>query len=83
MLFNDEIVYLQNKIVSKTILRVPLSKINYFIVKQNLIERLLDIGSIYIETQDKNGIIKITGVSSIKEKNILIMEKIKSGLQKI
>lgn len=82
MLFNDEIVYLQNKIISKSILRIPLSKINYFIVKQNLIERLLDIGSVYIETQDKNGIIKISGVSSIKEKNILIMEKIKSGLQK-
>lgn len=83
MLFNDEIVYINNRIISKTILRIPLTKINYFIVKQNLIEKFFDIGSIYIETQDKNGIIKIDGISSIKEKNILIMEKIKSGLQKI
>lgn len=82
ILFNDELVYLENKLYSQSLIRIPLTKINYIIIKQNIIERLFDIGAIYIETQDKNGLIKINGIPSIKEKNILIMEKIKIGLQK-
>jgi hypothetical protein len=80
ILFRDEIVYYENKLIKKTILRLPLNRINYVIVKQNIIERFFDIGTIYIETIDKNGYIKIKGISSIKEKNILIMDKIKSDL---
>ncbi|HRU45546.1 MAG TPA: PH domain-containing protein, partial [Spirochaetota bacterium] len=82
ILFSDELVYLENKLYSRSLIRIPLTKINYIIIKQNFIERLFDIGAIYIETQDKNGLIKINGIPSIKEKNILIMEKIKIGLQK-
>lgn len=82
ILFNDELVYLENKLYSQSLIRIPLTKINYIIIKQNFIERLFDIGAIFIETQDKNGLIKINGIPSIKEKNILIMEKIKIGLQK-
>jgi len=33
-----------------------------------------------METLNKNNLIKISGISSVKEKNILIMEKIKSDL---
>lgn len=80
ILFNDEIVYYENKLFHKTILRIPIKKINYIVVKQNILEKLLNIGSIYIETLNKNNLIKIPGISFIKEKNILIMEKIKSAL---
>jgi len=80
ILFNDEIVYYENKLFNKTILRIPIKKINYIVVKQNILEKLLNIGSIYIETLNKNNLIKISGISSVKEKNILIMEKIKSDL---
>jgi hypothetical protein len=83
MLFSDEIVYVENKIFSNIILRIPVSKVNYLIIKQNIIEKFLDIGTIYIETSDKSGIIKIKSISSIKEKNIQIMDKIKIGLQKV
>lgn len=80
ILFNDEIVYYENKLYKKTILRIPLSRINYIIIKQNFLERIFDIGTIYIETIDKNGMIKIKGIPAIREKNILIMDKIKSGI---
>jgi|GEM_PF-1503827 len=83
ILYSDEIIFYENKLLKKTILRVPLVRINYIIVKQNILEKIFDIGAIYIETIDKNGLIKIKGISSIKDKNILIMDKIKSGLQKI
>jgi len=83
MLFSNEIVYIENKIYKTTILRLPTSKINYIIVKQNILEKILDIGTIFIETQDKNGLIKISGISSIREKNIKIMERIKFDLQEI
>jgi hypothetical protein len=82
MLFNDEIVYIENKTIFSTILRIPISNVNYIIIKQNIIEKILDIGTIFIETSDQNGIIKIKGISSIKEKNKIIMEKVKIGLQK-
>lgn len=80
ILLNDEIIFYENKIYKKTILRVPLSRINYVICKQNILERILDIGTIYIETVDKNGIIKIKGIPSLQEKNVLIMDKIKSDI---
>ena len=80
ILFNNEIVYLSDNIFIKTTLRIPVSRINYVIFKQNIIEKLLDIGTIFIETSDKNGLIKIKGITGIKEKNILIMDKIKVGL---
>ena len=83
MLFTDEIVYVENKIFSNIILRIPVTKVNYIIIRQNIIEKLLDIGTIFIETSDKNGMIKIKSISSIKDKNKEIMEKIKIGLQKI
>jgi hypothetical protein len=83
MLFNDEIIYIENKTFFNTTLRIPITNINYIIIKQNILEKLLDIGTIFIETADKNGIIRINGISSIKEKNKIIMEKVKIGLQKI
>lgn len=70
ILFNDELIYYENKIYRRTILRIPLTKISYIIVKQNIFEKILDIGSIFIETIDKNGLIRIKGISSIKEKDI-------------
>ena len=82
MLFSDEIVYIENKILTKTTLRIPISKINYIIIKQNFIEKLLDIGSIFIETIDKNGLICIKSISSLKDKNVKIMERIKVDIQK-
>jgi len=83
MLFADEIVFIDNKFMSKTVLRIPVAHINYFVIKQNLLEKLLDIGTIFFETTDKNGLIMIKGISSINEKNKLIMENIKIGIQKV
>lgn len=83
MLFSNEIVYYENKIYKTTVLRLPISRVNYIVVKQNLFEKLFDIGSIYIETQDKNGVIKIGGISSIRDKNIKIVERMKFDIQKI
>jgi hypothetical protein len=80
MLFGDELVYLENKLFTKSVMRIPLSRINYIICRQNIIDKFFDVGTIYIETSDKNGLIKIKGVSSIKEKNILIMDKIKGAV---
>jgi hypothetical protein len=57
--------------------------VNFIIIKQSIIEKFLDIGTIFIETSDKNGLIKIKSISSIKDKNKEIMDKIKIGLQKI
>ena len=73
-------IYLENKVITKTVLRIPISKINYIVIKQSFLEKLLDIGTIFIETSDKSSYIKIRGISSISEKNMLIMEKIKSDL---
>ena len=83
ILFADEIVWIENKLYTGITLRIPLSKVNYIICRQNIVEKLFDIGSILIEAQDKNGLIKINGVSSIKQKNIILMEKIKIDLQKV
>ncbi|MBP5706230.1 MAG: hypothetical protein J6W76_03015, partial [Spirochaetales bacterium] len=83
ILFADEIVWIENKLYTGITLRIPLSKVNYIICRQNIVEKLFDIGSILIEAQDKNGLIKINGVGSIKQKNIILMEKIKIDLQKV
>ncbi|HPO49552.1 MAG TPA: hypothetical protein PLO89_04425, partial [Spirochaetota bacterium] len=69
MLFSNEVVYYENKIYKTSVLRLPVSKIKYIIIKQNFIEKFFDIGSVYIETGDKNGLIKISGISSIESKN--------------
>ena len=80
ILFSDEIVYYENKIYKNTILRIPLTRINYILIKQNIIEKIFDFGTLFIETIDKSGVIKIKGIPSIKEKNILIMDKIKGDI---
>ncbi len=80
ILFSDEIIYYENKIYKNTILRIPLSRINYILIKQNIFEKIFDYGTLFIETIDKSGVIKIKGIPSIKEKNILIMDKIKGDL---
>lgn len=80
ILFSDEIIYYENKIYKNSILRIPLSRINYILIKQNIIEKIFDYGTLFIETIDKSGVIKIKGIPSIKEKNILIMDKIKGDL---
>ncbi len=80
ILFSDEIIYYENKIYKNTILRIPLTRINYILIKQNILEKIFDYGTLYIETIDKSGVIKIKGIPSIKEKNILIMDKIKGDL---
>jgi hypothetical protein len=80
ILFSDEIIYYENKIYKNTILRIPLTRINYILIKQNIIEKIFDFGTLFIETIDKSGVIKIKGIPSIKEKNILIMDKIKGDL---
>ena len=77
ILFEDEVIYYEDKLVKKTILRIPLTQINYIIIKQNIFEKIFDYGSIFIETSDKYGLVKIKGIPAIKEKNILIMDKIK------
>lgn len=78
MLFDDEIIFLNNKIITKSVIRVPLSNIKYIVFNQNFIERLLDIGKINIETSDNKNSIKIGGISNLKLKNKQLMEKIKS-----
>lgn len=80
ILFNDEIIYYENKIYKNTILRIPLTRINYILIKQNIIEKIFDFGTLFIETIDKSGVIKIKGIPSIKDKNILIMDKIKGDI---
>ncbi|MCG8571303.1 MAG: PH domain-containing protein [Spirochaetes bacterium] len=82
ILFHDEIIYLSNNLIHKNVLRIPVSKINYIVIKQNLVEKFLDIGTLFVETADKNGMIEINGVTGIRDKNIIIMEKIKLDLQK-
>lgn len=82
ILFSDELIYISNKGYKTTIVRIPLDKINYIVLKQNILEKLFNIGNIYVETFDNDGLVKISSVTHIKEKSILIMEKIKIVSQK-
>lgn len=83
VLMPDEIIYVSNTMIQRSIVRIPLSKIDQVSMKQNIVERLLDIGTITLETEESNSSITVNGVTSISEKNRRIMEKIKIDLQKI
>ncbi|OHD39183.1 MAG: hypothetical protein A2015_00425 [Spirochaetes bacterium GWF1_31_7] len=83
MLFSGEVVFVKNLLITRNITRVPITRINHLVIKQNFIERFLDIGSLLIETSDRGLVMSVKGVTSITEKNRKIMDKVKVGLQKI
>lgn len=82
MLFSDEIIYVNNLFITRNIIRLPVQRVNHISVKQNFIERFLDIGTLIIESSDNKTVMQVKGVTSITEKNRKIMDKVKIGLQK-
>ncbi len=83
MLFSGEVVFVKNLLITRDVTRVPITRINHLVIKQNFIERFLDIGTLLIETSDRGLVMSVKGVTSITEKNRKIMDKVKVGLQKI
>lgn len=83
MLFSDEVVMVENTLINRKIVRLPVVKINNISVHQNIIERMLDIGTIFIETSENGMNLAVKGITSVNEKSKKIMDKVKIGLQKI
>ncbi len=77
ILIDDELIIVKNLIFNNIKIRVPVTNIKFVIVKQNIIERLFDSGTILLETSDKTGVIKIDSVGKIRSKSKQIMEILK------
>ncbi|MBN2533053.1 MAG: PH domain-containing protein [Spirochaetales bacterium] len=75
-----EAVYMEKRLLSRTVLCIPLKKIHYIMYHQDICERFFDTGTIRIETSDNSGIISIRGVPRIKEKYNQLIDKAKSAV---
>lgn len=75
-----EVVYVEKRLISKSVVRIPVKKIHYIMYHQNICERFFNTGTIRIETSDHSGVISIRGIPCIKEKYNLLMEKTKSAV---
>jgi hypothetical protein len=80
ILLEDELIYYENKIFKSLIIRVPLSAINCVVVKQNIIEKIFMIGSIFIELNSTKEMIIIRSVTNIIQKNKIMLHRIKNAL---
>jgi hypothetical protein len=79
-LSTDEFVFAENKIFSYTLLRIPLKKVTCTMIKQSPLERIVDTGTLFIESTEGSGMIRIKGVPFIRERHKLFMEKVKGVL---
>jgi hypothetical protein len=76
----DEFVFADKRFFSYTLLRIPLKKVNYTMIKQSPLERIFDTGTLFIESSEGSGILRIRGVPFIRERHKLFMEKVKGVL---
>ncbi|MBN1696674.1 MAG: PH domain-containing protein [Spirochaetales bacterium] len=75
-LSEDEFVFSEKRILSSTLHRIPLKTITHIIVRQSALDRCFDTGVLVIRTSGSGKDIRIHGMSFIRERQRLLMEKV-------
>ena len=77
VLLTEEMSYKEIRLLSKSVIRIPLKSVHYVMYHQNICERFFNKGTIHIEIQEKSDIVSIKDITCIKEKYNTLSEKVK------